>query len=228
LVNLSFQSQAKKKDLIKSLLVACKESEATYIVRSLQGKLRIGLAEKTVIAALAHAVVLSAENYRGGAISSTLEAKMNKANETIRSVYAEVPNYDVIIPILLKDGIEELPKKCFLTPGIPVHPMLAQPTKGISEVLDRFQGMTFTSEFKYDGERAQIHYNNGKINIYSRNLEDHTGKYPDIIQNLPKVSFVLHEMYGEVVLDIQQIEKRKPLALLYLLNIPIQSIILYY
>jgi hypothetical protein len=62
----------------------------------------------------------------------------------------------MIIPALLQHPIEELADHCKMTPGIPLKPMLAHPTKALTEILDRFENRKFTCEFKYDGERTQV------------------------------------------------------------------------
>lgn len=69
---------------------------------------------------------------------------------------SELPSYDKVIPALLDVGIDKLRDTCKLTPGVPLKPMLAKPTKAIGEVLDRFENKRFTCEYKYDGERAQV------------------------------------------------------------------------
>lgn len=118
--------------------------------------------------------------------------------------------------------------------------MLAKPTKAITEVLDRFEGKNFTCEYKYDGERAQIHYvaedskdqyardvtqpvkaRKGLSAIFSRNSEDLSKKYPDILSKLhtwirPETkSFVLDcetvawDIAKEQVLPFQKLMTRK-------------------
>lgn len=160
--------------------------------------------------------------------------------DTMLTYFSELPNYEVIIPAMLEHGIFHLRENCKLQPGVPLKPMLAKPTKSITEVLDRFEGKNFTCEYKYDGERAQIHYvaedspqqyessipfskrgAKGLAAIFSRNSEDLSKKYPDILAKLDTwikketKSFVLDcetvgwDMVEKKVLPFQQLMTRK-------------------
>ncbi|XP_076160549.1 DNA ligase 1 isoform X2 [Ptiloglossa arizonensis] len=185
-------SLAKKLDKIQSLFIACRNTEARYLIRSLAGKLRIGLAEQSVLQALALACTMTPPEQNSSAeilntskqmSSDSFKQKLDETALILKTTYCSCPNYDKIVPVLLKEKIKNLPNKCKTTPGIPMKPMLAHPTKGVKEVLTRFEGLKFTCEWKYDGERVQIHFaENGDISIYSRNQENNTTKYPDIIR----------------------------------------------
>ncbi|XP_053066758.1 DNA ligase 1 isoform X1 [Acinonyx jubatus] len=190
-------STAKKMDVIKGLFVACRHSEARFIARALSGRLRLGLAEQSVLAALAQAVSLTppGQDFPPAVVDAgkgrTAEARKTWLEEQgmiLKQTFCEVPDLDRIIPVLLEHGLEHLPELCRLSPGVPLKPMLAHPTRGVSEVLKRFEEAAFTCEYKYDGQRAQIHVlEGGEVKIFSRNQEDNTRKYPDIISRIPKI-----------------------------------------
>ncbi|KAH6595288.1 hypothetical protein BASA50_005931 [Batrachochytrium salamandrivorans] len=201
--NISGQhSQQRKISIIQKMLVSCKGSEAKYLIRSLEGKLRIGLAEQTVLSSLAHAAVLS-DPATAKLSTEKKTLALAEAVVVVKSVYSAIPSYDDIIPALLSYGVMDLPKHCQMTPGIPMKPMLAHPTKSLVEVLDRFEGMSFTCEYKYDGERAQIHrLEDGRVIIYSRNSENLSGKYPEVLERIPKAS---KEEIKSFVLDCEAV-----------------------
>ncbi|KAI1878011.1 uncharacterized protein JN550_000193 [Neoarthrinium moseri] len=246
-------AQGRKVDGIKKLLSAADShstgkvdiykdkggpSEAKYLVRFLEGKLRLGLAEKSVLVSVGQAMIIH-EKDKSGKVPSTDE--MEQAESVLKTVYSELPSWDVIIPAMLNNGIMKLRESCKLRPGVPLKPMLAKPTKAITEVLDRFENQKFTCEYKYDGERAQIHYvakehqdeyidgvpgatkeaAAGIASIFSRNSEDLSKKYPDILDKLHTwvkegtKSFVLDcetvawDVTDKKVLPFQQLMTRK-------------------
>lgn len=127
-----------------------------------------------------------------------------KPEETVKACFARRPNYNDLVPILLEVGVcDELLVRCGLAMHIPLRPMLGSITRDLSEMLTKLQGRDFSCEYKYDGQRAQVHCDEtGKVSIFSRHLELMTDKYPDLVALIPKIrgegvgSFI---MEGEVV-----------------------------
>lgn len=208
-------SQEKKKNHIKALLVAATDCEPLYLIRLLQTKLRIGLAEQTLLTALGQAAVYTEKH---STPPSHIQSPLEEAAKIVKQVYSLLPDYDKIIPALLSGGVWKLPEICNFTLGVPVGPMLAKPTKGVSEIVQKFQDTEYTCEYKYDGERAQIHFmENGSVEIYSRNAERNTGKYPDVVaavSRLKKSSVTSFVLDCEIVAYDREKQKILPFQVL--------------
>lgn len=208
-------SQETKQRIVEKLLQDARGAEESrYIVRTLVQNLRIGAVKTTMLIALARAVVHSKP--RGAEFSIHPQqdlARLKKdelseiyahAEEIVKASHARHPNYNDLVPCLLNIGAsEELLVQCGLQMHIPLRPMLGSITRDLSEMLTKLQGRDFSCEYKYDGQRAQVHCDeSGKVSIFSRHLEQMTDKYPDLVSLVPQIrgesvsSFILE---GEVV-----------------------------
>ncbi|MEM1921841.1 MAG: ATP-dependent DNA ligase, partial [Desulfurococcaceae archaeon] len=157
-----------KLKILAGLLSEAKPNEAKFIVRFIEGRLRLGVGDATIMDALA--IVY------GGGIAS---------REVIERAYNLYPDLGYIAKTLATKGIEEI-KKFKPVVGIPIRPMLAERLSDPKEILNKAGGEVFV-EYKYDGERAQIHKSSdGRIIIFSRRLEDITKQYPDVVEYASK------------------------------------------
>ncbi|KAJ2887104.1 ATP-dependent DNA ligase Cdc17 [Coemansia aciculifera] len=198
-------STQKKQSLIVGLLASCSELEARFLIRSLEGRMRIGLAESTVQTALSHAALIYEKGDKDSAKLGPSD--FQAATESLKQTLSEFPIYSNVIESIYKHGIKGVADHCMLTPTLPVKPMLAKIEKAADDVLRRFEGKPFTCEFKYDGERSQIHFvreddGTTKCVIFSRNAENNTGKYPDIANSVKEFAL---EGVNSFILDCEAV-----------------------
>jgi len=162
------RSQDMKIKYISSLLNDANPLEAKYILKILLGTLRLGIAENTVMDALAI-------RYSG-----------NKENrKLLQNAYNVSSDLGKVAEIIATEGIQGIEKfKIFLFN--PIRPMLADRVKSEKEVIEKM-GNEFAIEYKLDGERVQLHIEGEKIELFSRSLEKISSYYPDIIEKIPKI-----------------------------------------
>ena len=162
------RSQDMKIKYISSLLNDATTNESKFILKILLGTLRLGVAENTLMDALA--------------IAFTGE-KSNR--ELIENAYNVSSDLGHVGEVVAKQGINGI-KKFEISIFNPIRPMLADRVKSEEEAIKKFQD-EFAAEYKLDGERAQIHKKGNKIIIFSRSLERITQYYPDIVEKIPNI-----------------------------------------
>ncbi len=146
---------------LSGLLAHATPIEAKYIMRTITGKMRLGIADMTILDALAIAFA-------------------NKEDrKIIERAYNLTSDLGDIAVTLSKHGIDGI-KKYHAKVGRPIRMMLAQRLETPKEILEKL-GKAIC-EWKYDGERMQIHRLDNEISLFSRRLENITAQYPDIVE----------------------------------------------
>ena len=161
------RSQDMKMKYISSLLNDASPLEASYILKILLGTLRLGVAENTVMDALAIAFTGDKTNRKILEHAYNVSSDLGKVSEEIARKGLK--------------GMEEFAIILFN----PIRPMLADRVKSEEEAVEKL-GSKFAAEYKLDGERVQIHIQDEKTVLFSRSLENISNYYPDIIEKMPK------------------------------------------
>ncbi|KAH0588895.1 hypothetical protein H2248_004684 [Termitomyces sp. 'cryptogamus'] len=219
--------------IVEKLLLAATGEEIRFLTRTLSQNLRVGAVRTTILSALSRAMVLIPSTHFTNNTSESslhhtaellencelhtivgkrkavdrlddLAVRFGLAESLVKRVYVQHPNYEDIVTALLQAGLDSLEERVHLTIGIPLHPTLGSPTRSLEEVYDVCQDRPFVAEFKYDGQRAQIHGSTeeGNISVFSRHLEDMTSKYPDVVQYV-KTFFSDHPETTSFILDTE-------------------------
>ena len=147
---------------LNNIIADSEPIEAKYIMRTVVGKIRLGIADQTVLDALAEAFT---------------EDKKNK--KELESAYNITSDLGKIANIVASNGLKAV-KELKLKVGNPVRPMLAERLSSANEIIEKIGECAI--EYKLDGERLQIHKSKDETKIYSRRLENITIQYPDVIK----------------------------------------------
>ncbi len=148
-----------------SLINALSPNEAKYVVRIVDGKLRLGVGDATIIEALA--LIAGSRSYK------TL----------IERAYNLCSDIGLVAEKLLLEGIDSI-KNFSIQVGYPVRMALAERVSSPEEIIKRLGECAI--EVKYDGMRIQVHKNGSQVHIYSRNLENVTHMFPEVIDECLK------------------------------------------
>ncbi|MBX5478881.1 MAG: ATP-dependent DNA ligase [Pyrinomonas methylaliphatogenes] len=155
----SVEGKAQK---LAALLGRTSPRAARYIVRFALGRMRLGIGAPTIIEAIAR---------------TSDDSK--RARALIERAYNLCSDLGLVLRTMREQGIEAL-SRFHVRVGNPVRMMLAERLPSAEEIIARLGRCAV--EAKLDGLRCQVHLNDERVEIFSRNLERMTGMFPDIAE----------------------------------------------
>jgi len=138
---------------------------AKHVVNIPLGTLRLGIGDPTVLDSL------SLAKHGDKSLRPILEDAYNKTSDL-----------GFVAEIFFKKGISGI-KNIKLVVGKPVRPALAERIPSAQEAIKKL-GNEFAAEPKFDGFRVQVHLDRSNIQLFSRNLENTTHAFPDLVEGV--------------------------------------------
>ena len=147
-----------------SLLNDATPREAKFIMRTVTGELRLGVADYTVLDSAASAF-LGGKEERGA----------------IERAYNVHPDLGFVVATAAEKGLKGV-QAIRVEVGVPIRPMLAERLSTAAAIVKKMGDKAVAAEYKLDGERLQIHKEGSSVKLFSRRLESITGNYPDAVE----------------------------------------------
>ena len=173
-------SQEIKMSLLSTLIRQLDSVSARFLVRIPTGDIRMGFSDMTIL-----------DSY----------SWMIKGDKSLRPMFQKAyhvrPELGFIGRLIKEKGFKELDK---IEPVVftPIIMMRAERMSSAKEILKQLGECLVES--KFDGFRLQIHYQNGQVKLYSRNLEDVSFMYPDIVKGVKEGVNVKNAIFeGEAI-----------------------------
>ncbi len=195
-------AQEKKSDAIVQLLERLEPISGQYAVRMIIQKLRLGFSDMTIIDAL-----------------SWMEAGNKSLRGEIEDAYNVCADIGRIARVLKKQGMTGI-RKIGPVVGIPIRPAAAERLPTAKDIVKKIGPCI--AQPKLDGFRLQIHLSKKRgsklLRFFSRNLQDMSAMFPDLVGALEKLSVKELICEGEAIgynpatesfLPFQQTAKRR-------------------
>ncbi|HSW96921.1 MAG TPA: ATP-dependent DNA ligase [Candidatus Saccharimonadales bacterium] len=161
----------KKLTLLSDLLKKIDHVSAKYLVRIPLGNLRLGIGDPTILDALA-----------------TVKFGDKKNRKLLEGAYNRTSDLGLIARTLWQHQDPESSLKAVqkldVTVGKPIRSELCERLPNAEKAIEKMEVVDV--QYKYDGFRTQIHKNGDEISIYSRNLENMSHMFPELIEGARK------------------------------------------
>jgi DNA ligase-1 len=154
------RNTAAKVELLKEIFARYRPLTLKYLVKIITGELRIGLQSKMVEEAVALAT---------GTPHDMIRQASNRVGDLARiAVAARAGN------------VHEIEARLFH----PMDFMLAKPLEALTDLPDP---ENWWVEDKYDGIRSQVHFDHGRVMIFTRGMEEATNAFPEVVEALKAI-----------------------------------------